>query len=196
MKKIIITIIISIIFIFVIDFVCIFCINRPLFAIKEDNSDSVNIIYKGIFYDVYNCIEYSAPQIKLKGVKFNCTIDIKDTSKLKVKGVTMTIKKGTLTKTGATIIITDINKHKYEYGQFFRIDVKENNSWKELEKIGDATFNLMAYSVDENNQLEFKHNWKNIYGKLQSGEYRLVKEVCINEFCKDKKEFSVEFIIK
>lgn len=52
---------------FIIDLICIFTINRPLFAIKEDNGDSVNLIYRGLFYDTYNCHEFSAPQIKVKG---------------------------------------------------------------------------------------------------------------------------------
>ncbi len=57
---------------FIIDLICIFTINRPLFAIKEDNGDSVNLIYRGLFYDTYNCHEFSAPQIKVKGAKYTC----------------------------------------------------------------------------------------------------------------------------
>ena len=57
---------------FIIDLICIFTINRPLFAIKEDNRDSVNLIYRGLFYDTYNCHEFSAPQIKVKGAKYTC----------------------------------------------------------------------------------------------------------------------------
>ncbi len=74
-----------IILLFIIDIVCIFTINRPLFAKKIDNS-----IYRGIFYDTYNCEEYSVPQIKAKKAKFTCStvkinigkvISITDTSK-------------------------------------------------------------------------------------------------------------------
>ena len=64
----------------VIDLVCIFTINRPIFAIK-DNCDCVYSVYRGLFYDTYNCPEYTAPQIKAKGTKFNCSnvrIDIGD----------------------------------------------------------------------------------------------------------------------
>lgn len=181
----------------VLDFIFIFTFNKPLFGIKIDNGDSVNLIYKGLFYDVYNCIEYSTPQIKSKTAKFNCTINVKEVPELnEVDGVSMTIKKGTLTKTGATVIITDTNKYKYSYGSYFRIDVKKNGSWKESKIIGDGSFNAMAYLVDENNKLELKQNWERIYGKLSKGEYRIVKYVCISEGCKDKKEFSVEFTIK
>lgn len=68
----------------VIDLVCIFSINRPLFAIKDD-CDCLYSVYRGVFYDTYNCPEYSAVQIKAKGTKFNCAnvrIDIGDVVKI------------------------------------------------------------------------------------------------------------------
>lgn len=84
--KIIFGIIGLIVLLFVIDIVCIFTINRPLFAIQNDGGN----VYRGIFYDTYNCMEYSTPQIKAKGTKFTCSnvklnvgkvVSIKDTSK-------------------------------------------------------------------------------------------------------------------
>lgn len=62
----------------IIDLVCIFYINRPLFAVRIDNGDSINIVYKGLFYDTYNCMEYSVPQIVSKFSKFSCSIDRAD----------------------------------------------------------------------------------------------------------------------
>ena len=61
----------------VIDLVCIFTINRPIFAIKAKTPYT----YIGIFYDTYNCPEYSMVQIKSKGTKFSCAnvmVDIGD----------------------------------------------------------------------------------------------------------------------
>ena len=185
----------TILVLLIIDLIFVFTFSKPLFGIKVDNGDSVNTVYKAIFFDVYNCMEHSAPLIKSKGAKFNCAMDIKNVSN-EVEGVSMTIKKGALTKTSATVIIIDVNEKKYDYGSSFRIDVKNNGSWEEVEKIGDAYFNMIAYSVDKNNKLELKQDWSNIYGKLGKGEYRIVKDVCINNGCTDKKEFSVEFIIE
>lgn len=71
-----------IVLLFAIDLICIFTINRPLFAIKEDNGDSVVLVYRGLFYDTYNCPEYSVPQIKAKGTKFNCAIERVDIGKV------------------------------------------------------------------------------------------------------------------
>lgn len=74
----------------VIDLVCIFTIHRPLFAIKEDNGDSVNIVYRELLYDTLYCHEYSTPQVKPKGTKISCAVErvdvgdvvsIKDTTK-------------------------------------------------------------------------------------------------------------------
>lgn len=57
-----------IILLLVIDLICVFTINRPLLAIKKDNGS----VYRGIFYDTYNCAEYSIPQVKRKGLKLAC----------------------------------------------------------------------------------------------------------------------------
>ena len=66
----------------IVDLICIFKINRPLFAIKEENGDSAILIYRGLFYDTYNCPEYSVPQIKVKGTKFHCAIERTDIGKV------------------------------------------------------------------------------------------------------------------
>ena len=77
--KIILIVIGILILYFIIDLICIFTINRPLFAIREDNGDSVNIIYGGLIYDTYNCFEHSSMQIVFKWKKYSCdnTINIK-----------------------------------------------------------------------------------------------------------------------
>ena len=59
---------------FVIDLLFVFNLNRPLFAIKAKTPHT----YTGLFYNVYNCPEYSVAQIKSKGSKFTCAIDTVD----------------------------------------------------------------------------------------------------------------------
>ena len=88
--KIVLGVIGGIVLLFAIDLICIFTIHRPLFAIKEDNGDSVNIVYRGLLYDTLYCHEYSTPQVKPKGTKISCAVErvdvgdvvsIKDTTK-------------------------------------------------------------------------------------------------------------------
>lgn len=66
--KIILIGILILVGLFVIDFICIFKLNRTILAIKKSEYE-----YKGILYDTYICSEYTVPQIKRKGTKFTCT---------------------------------------------------------------------------------------------------------------------------
>lgn len=123
---------------------------------------------------------------------------IKDTAELnEVEGVSMTIQKGTLKRTSATIIITDLSGKKNTYGEEYRIDKKENGNWKELDVMvkGEYGWNMIGYLVGTNNKLVMEINWQWLYGKLEDGEYRLVKNLYMSE---EKKNyyFSVEFELK
>lgn len=117
-----------------------------------------------------------------------------------LENVTMTIKEGTLTKTGATVIITDLSGNDNTYGDFFRIDKKENNKWQKLDVVvkGNYGFNSIGYGVNEDNILEMKIDWNWLYGELDTGEYRLVKDVAVtkdNSYLGTKYIY-VEFIIE
>ncbi len=107
-----------------------------------------------------------------------------------IENIKMEIKEGTLTKTGATIIIKDTNVKHYMYGLHFRIDKKEENYWKPLLAKENVIFNDIVYNIRELNQ-----DWSLLYGELSEGKYRLVKSVCTNEGCSKKAYFSVEFEI-
>ena len=94
--------------------------------------------------------------------------------------VNMEIKEGTLTNTGATIIITENIDYNISYGEPYWIEKfnYENNTWEKLEtKCDDCAFNLPAYSVTPDHPLELKHDWEKMYGNLSKGLYRLVKDV-------------------
>lgn len=113
----------------------------------------------------------------------------KDNRILKNDNITMSIEDGTLTKTSATIIITDLSNNINVYSEWFRIEKKENNKWKELKTKENGTwFNSANYYVDNNKKLKFEHSWDYLYGELEKGKYRLVKEV-------ENKYFFVEFTI-
>ena len=107
-----------------------------------------------------------------------------------VTGVSIKIKEGTLTNTGATFIITDTTDKNYSYGEPYRIDKKENGKWREAPKvIEDAFFNMPAYYPDENNEIVREINWEWIYGKLKPGTYRFVTDA-------SDEKISVSFVIK
>ena len=78
--KYILTIISLFILTIIIDVTCIFTIHRPLFAQSEDYG--THAIYKGLFFNTYNCPEYSIPQIKSKWNKFNCAVGKENVGKV------------------------------------------------------------------------------------------------------------------
>lgn len=170
--------------------------NSPFISWQENLADNDSWVDKGILIDTYYCTKEKdiiTVSWKLKTTKITCPIDNENVTTekelTKLDNISMTIKEGTLTKTSATIIITDLSVDENTYGAYYRIDKKENDKWTELQPIIDNYgFNSIGYLVDENNKLELHHKWDWLYGELESGEYRLVKEV-------NNKYFSVEFNI-
>lgn len=130
---------------------------------------------------------------------------IKENAELnEADGVSMTIKKGTLTRKSATVVISDTNgKEANIYGESFQIDKKENEEWQEVDIVHNGYFHDMAYYVDNDGKLEFVCDWEYMYGELENGEYRIVKYTFPNIVTypdrtitdRDRLYFSVEFII-
>ena len=165
--------------------------NSPLISKKEQLPNNDSWVDKGILMDTYYCIKEKdivTVSWHFKTTKFTCPID-NTIEENNLENISIAIKEGTLTKTGAVIIITDLNEITNTYNEFFRIDKKEQNKWIELTPIiNNYGFNEIGYFVDKNNKLELEHNWKWLYGSLDKGKYRLVKEV-------NNKYFFVEFKI-
>ena len=110
-----------------------------------------------------------------------------------IADVSMKIKENTLTDTSMVVIIEDLNEDKYTYGEEFYIEKKDNDRWIKLKPINDDYgFNEMGYLVGKDNKLEMKQDWLNLYGKLDKGHYRLIKNVYEDN---QKLFFSVEFKI-
>src|SRR5574344_92094 len=112
-------------------------------------------------------------EIKILGIQvyndFTKSLNVTVTANT-VENVSMSIKEGTLTNTGATIIITDTNTTKHGFDEWFRIDKKTDNGWEETKIINyDYTVNAIAYTIGENGVAELKVNWKDLYGELEKG---------------------------
>lgn len=117
-----------------------------------------------------------------------------------IDGVLMRIKKDTLTRTSATIVIYDYTNDDNIYGDSYHIDKKENGEWISLKTLDgkewtEVPWNSMAYYVDEHDRLEMDIGWENTYGALPNGEYRIVKSTSKQGEIKNHN-FSVQFVIE
>ena len=110
-----------------------------------------------------------------------------------VSGVQMTIKDGTLTPNGATIIITDYSGEDYLFGSWYRLDKKVGGDWQAVDVVleGNYGWDDIGYRPDENDYLVLNVDWTWLYGTLETGEYRLVKSISRLE----NSYFSVSFTI-
>lgn len=109
--------------------------------------------------------------------------------------IEMKVKEGTLTNSGVTVIIEDKNVRPYYYGNWFRIDKKVDSEWQKLTPINEKyKFTEGANSVGENKILELDIDWLELYGELEPGEYKLVKE--LYGIGNKGKYFWVEFVIE
>lgn len=174
--------------------------HSPFISWKESLPDDDSYVDKGILMDTYYCTEEKdivTVSWHFKYSKYTCPIDNEiinnDIELNESEDITMTIKDGTLTKSGATIIITDVSGKNNVYGTPYRIDKLENGTWKELDVVvkGNYGWTSIGYYVGEDNKLELDINWEWLYGKLEPGTYRLVKNTA-----KNKYYFSVEFTIE
>lgn len=161
-----------IILLLLVDILCIFIINRPIFALKEDNGDSVNIVYRGLVYDVYNCHEYPMPQIKIKGNKFNCSELIKSyelNNSSKIYDLNSYIH---LDKDKTTLVINNISRKNIE------------------EKVIIKNIEVKLY-LNENLLTEYKNN--NKIDMIVSDDESTDERVFLVELDKTLNNISIEY---
>lgn len=107
----------------------------------------------------------------------------KKESETKISDVVMTLKKGSLTKEGATFIITNNTDNIYSYGAAYHIEEYKNNKWSKVKLEQELSWNMIAYVLKPRSEAEININWSYGYGSLKKGKYRLVKI-----FTKDDEE--------
>ncbi|MPN33807.1 hypothetical protein SDC9_181299 [bioreactor metagenome] len=98
-----------------------------------------------------------------------------------IQNVSMAVKEGSVTPIGLTFTITDRNQPPYSYGEWYVIERKSDGAWVSVPVVvkGDYGFNDIAYLIT-GNTLELAVNWEWLYGKLEKGEYRMVKNIYDN----------------
>ncbi len=96
------------------------------------------------------------------------------------------VNQSTLSNNSATVIIQNNNKNMIQYTDDYVIEKKENDVWVKLQEKNAESINT-AVKKANNEIIEIRINWKNRYGDLESGAYRIVKNInnilFFAEFC-------------
>ncbi len=107
----------------------------------------------------------------------------------------MSIKEGTLKNTGVTLIIFNNSDKNIIYGNPYEMEIKKDGEWHKIDV--KLNFNEPAIILKSKESNEIKIDWKDDYGKLANGTYRIIKSVDY-EFEKDSYQtfnIAVEFNI-
>lgn len=94
-------------------------------------------------------------------------------------GVTMNAKDGTVSSTGLTAIFKNDSSSQCIYGDYFSLEKKINGSWYQVPVaiVGNYGFNSIGYDLPSGKNGELAVDWDWLYGSLDAGEYRIVKDI-------------------
>lgn len=94
-------------------------------------------------------------------------------------GVTMSIKKEAVTANGLTVVFKNSSDKMGMYGSTFSLEKKVNGKWYQVPVVfkGNYVFTDIGYKADYGKDREWKVEWKWLYGSLNAGEYRIVKDI-------------------
>ena len=182
--------------------------KRPIFAVRTaiykdgGSKEYMGLGYKVIVFNTlcgYKEVKFGSWKMNINDFnqettdyclknehKLDGEINSLDTVK---SNVVLELKSGTLKKTKATFILKNNSNVNITYGNEYKIEKKTDDNWQELE--GKLAFNLPAYNLKYMDSVELKLDWKNGYGSLDKGQYRLVKNVSIEKVDGSSEEFNV-----
>lgn len=98
------------------------------------------------------------------------------------KEAAMTLDESTLTADSAWFQIF-INGYEYACcGEPYRLERLENGVWTECALVnGDAVFTDIAWILEPGKETKFLLDWSGIYGTLEGGKYRIIKDVYVED---------------
>lgn len=111
-------------------------------------------------------------------------VKVKEVSNTKISSdgdITLSIKEDTLTNTGVTLLLTNNTDKTYSYGNPFWIEKEQDGKWYKLKAKEGIAFTLPAYGIKSGEVKKWDLDWEDMYGKLTSGTYRIIKSVDIEK---------------
>lgn len=109
------------------------------------------------------------------------------------ENVTIEVLMGTVTRNGATIVITDKNENPYGWGKSYKLQQKIADEWYNMAPQSEMIFEEIGYVLDSNGQFIENIDWARFYGELGNGTFRIVKDAYDNGYV---YFYSNEFEIK
>ncbi len=106
--------------------------------------------------------------------------------------VTLIVDETTLTNTNANFTLENNSDGEISYGVGYVLEMKKDGEWHQINV--ELAFTMQAFGLGASQAEGFNISWENGYGKLASGEYRLLKDVVLENG--ESITISAEFEIK
>jgi len=94
-------------------------------------------------------------------------------------GVNMSVNKETISSTGLTVVFENLSDSQCIYSEDFLLEKKIHGNWYQVPVAIDEGYGFddIGYNLasGENGELNIKWDW--LYGSLDTGEYRIVKNI-------------------
>lgn len=114
-------------------------------------------------------------------------------------GVTMDFKEKTISSSGGMVIFKNDTNKDYTYGEPFLLEKKIDEHWYQVPIIEENYgFTAIGYQLSASDFKEWKVKWEWLYGELENGEYRMVKDILDirDQGAYDKHYLTAEFTIE
>jgi len=117
-----------------------------------------------------------------------------------LEGVTMAVKEGTVSPTGLTLQFVNKSGKDCIYGDYFLLEKKNIGEWYQVpvEIEGDYGFHSIGYSLAAGGDSEWAADWEWLYASLDTGEYRIVKDILVSKVSGNHTTFylAAEFTVR
>lgn len=115
-----------------------------------------------------------------KGVRYPWNIGDENTFVFEEDGkVLLTIADGTLTSSGATLVVQNQGSAEIFIGKEYSVQISVDNEWRDIEKEQDWTLEMLSVAPGEDESVMI--DWSSFYGELPAGRYRLIKKYLTGE---------------
>lgn len=97
--------------------------------------------------------------------------------------IIMHVEEDTISSKGLTITLTNKTEEEVTYGNYFLLEKMQDDKWYEFPPIlkeDEYGFTAIAHVIEAQSQAEMQVDWKELYGKLGPGDYRIVKDMLVD----------------
>lgn len=95
-----------------------------------------------------------------------------------LEGVSMTEQEGSASSTGIELLLENTTENYYDYGEPFELEKQMDGEWYAVPIPDEENYGFtdIGYELRAGETAEESVDWEWLYGSLDSGEYRIVKD--------------------